>query len=415
MQEQDKSKRLEKWIFGILILGSILVNIKNIFTSFDVDVEYALAMSYRMAQGDKMFLQMWEPHQTSAFLSAAFMWLYLKLFHTTTGIAIYMNLVGVLLKGAITVVLYRTLRKHTDRRVLLCTCIFFFTVNPKDILMPEFSNMQLWFSVLLFCSLFQYIRNQEKKGWLLLSGLFLCLEVLAYPSCVIVYFGALACLILYARNKRTDILLLTGECIAGGSLYILYFALRMGIGELWSNLREIALGDESHGGVALTKWRGYGRDTAEILVYMFFYAALSWGAVKIYAYIKNRRAGGNRVRLEKGWYIVCFMLCFYVQNFTSIFIVSETLDYDYLIIYLPICVLGLMLCKYCSAEESQACRMGIMISVCGLAATLLLSNLTVFTMLAYGVLGVCVAMLSCGSAVIRGVGGVAEKAVVYVC
>ncbi len=29
-----------------------------------------------------MFLEMWEPHQTSAFFSAAFLWLYMQLFHT---------------------------------------------------------------------------------------------------------------------------------------------------------------------------------------------------------------------------------------------------------------------------------------------------------------------------------------------
>ena len=410
MQEQHKRKRQEKWIFGILILGSILVNIKKILTSFDVDVEYALAMSYRMVKGDKMFLQMWEPHQTSAFLTTAFMWLYLKLFHTTTGIAIYMNLVGVLLKWTTTVVLYRTLRKYADRRVLLCMCIFFFTVNPKDILMPEFSNMQLWFSVLLFCSLFQYIRNQEKKGWLLLAGLFLCLEILAYPSCVMVYFGILLCLMLYARNKRTDILLLTGECIAGGSLYILYFALHMGIGELWSNLREIALGDESHGGVALTKWSGYGRDAAEILAVVVLYAVLSYSLVKAYTFFKSRRTGIPPKSRE--WYIAVFLLCFCVQDFIRIITVAE--GARHLAVYLPICILGWKLCKYCSVEESQACRMGIVINACGIVATLLLTNCTVFTTLAYGVLGVCVSMLSCGSAAIRRVGA-AEEAVVSAC
>lgn len=393
MLEQGKEKRFDKWIFGILILGSILTNVKNIFTSFNLDVEYALAMSYRMVQGDKMFLQMWEPHQTSAFLATAFMQLYLMLFHTTTGIAVYMNLVGVLLKGATTAVVYRTLRKYTDRRVLLCMCIFFFTVNPKDILMPEFSNMQLWFSVLLFCSLFQYIRNQEKKRWLFLSGLFLCLEVLAYPSCVIVYFGVLACLILYAGNKRTDILLLTGECVAGGGLYALFFAFRIGVGELWRNISNIVLGDESHTGGTLAKWVGYGRDAAEILAVVALYAVLSYIVVKAYTFCKSRRTGEKRISPKREWYIVTFLLCFCIQDFISIITIAE--ETRHLVVYLPICILGWTFCKYCNAEENQACRMGIIISACGVVATLLLTNLTVLSSLAYGVLGVCVSMLSC--------------------
>ena len=42
----------------------------------------AASMAYRLVQGDRMFLEMWEPHQTSAFFSAAFLWLYMQLFHT---------------------------------------------------------------------------------------------------------------------------------------------------------------------------------------------------------------------------------------------------------------------------------------------------------------------------------------------
>ncbi|MCM1056265.1 MAG: hypothetical protein NC517_01465 [Firmicutes bacterium] len=400
MEKQCRKRRLEKWIFTVLILGSILVNIKSIFTSCGLDVQYALAMSYRMAQGDKMFLQMWEPHQTSAFFAAALIKSYLTIFHTTTGIVVFMNLAGVLLKGAVTAVLYRTLRKYVDRRALLCMCIFFFTVNPKWILMPEFSNMQLWFSVLLFCCLFRYFRDQKKKKWLLLSGFFLCLEVLAYPSCMIVYFGVLLCLLLYARNKRADILLLTGECTVCGSIYVLYFTLRMGIGEFVNRIREIIMGDASHTGIISAKLSRYGKDVVEIMLFLGIYAVLSCAVVKIFSFFRKRQPG-------KEWYIICFLLCFYVQNFIST--LTAEAEPRYAIVYLPICILGWILCKYCSEEETQACRMGIIVSGCGVIATLLLSNLTVYTTLLYGTLGVGASLLSCGSVIKRRSGGVERE------
>ena len=56
--------------------------VKIIFFGFDIDEQYAVSMAYRLVQGDRMFLEMWEPHQTSAFFSAAFLWLYMQLFHT---------------------------------------------------------------------------------------------------------------------------------------------------------------------------------------------------------------------------------------------------------------------------------------------------------------------------------------------
>ena len=43
-----------------------------------------------------MFLQMWEPHQTSAYFSAFFIRIYMALFRTTTGIVVYLNTVGVI-------------------------------------------------------------------------------------------------------------------------------------------------------------------------------------------------------------------------------------------------------------------------------------------------------------------------------
>ncbi|MCM1025812.1 MAG: hypothetical protein NC432_05225 [Roseburia sp.] len=416
LAKKARTQRLEDRIFMILILGSVLVNIKNIFTGFDLDAEYALVMSYRMVRGDRMFLQMWEPHQTSAFLSAALIWLYLTLFRTTTGIVVYMNLSGVILKGAVTLVLYRTLRKYANKKTLICLCVFYFTFNPKGILLPEFSNMQLWFSTLLFCSLFYYIRNQEKKRWLLLSGVFLCLEVLSYPSCAIVYFGVLICLILYARNRAADILLLTGECVVCGGLYVSYFVSQIGASELCDNIAEIISGDKSHSGGTAAKWAGYGRDLAEILVVLLIFAALSWGAVKLYAFVKGMREGRGRLQPRKEWYVACFFACHFIQDLFCTLRGTAGLGYQatmfvmygHLIVYLPVCILGWTLCRFCSEEESQVCRMGIVLSVFGLAATLILSNLTVFSTLAYGALGVCVAMLPCGNVIEREVGGVSR-------
>lgn len=409
MGRQDRSDRVEKWIFRILILGSLLVNIKNIFTSFDVDAEYALAMPYRMLRGDEMISQMWEPHQTSAFLAAAFMKPYLALFQTTTGIAVYMNFVGVCLKGAVTVILYRTLKNCADRKALLCACILFFTMNPKNILIPEFSNMQVWFSVLLFCSLFQYFRNQEKKGWLLLAGVFLCLEVLAYPSCVIVYFGVLLCLARYAGNRRADILLLTGECALAGGLYVLYFVSRMGVGELLGNIREIIQGDTSHGESVFVRLKGYGNEALWILAVMLLSAALSCIMVRAFVFVKSRGHGTEKLRPTGEWYILCFLLCLCVQALigTVAIMMGAGREDAYFqhhirqgyqaVFFIVLSVLGWRLCRSCSEEAARACRTGILLSLCSIAAVLTLTNLTVFSALLYGILGVCVSLAACVS------------------
>ena len=64
------------FIYFILILGAC---ISFVFTNISYDAEYQLAMAYRFIKGDKMIVQMWEPHQTSAFLCTFFMKIYLLL------------------------------------------------------------------------------------------------------------------------------------------------------------------------------------------------------------------------------------------------------------------------------------------------------------------------------------------------
>ncbi len=56
---------------GFVVL-TILAVLKCCFVSFDIDEAYAIAQSYRLAIGDHMFSQMWEPHQMSSFGAALF-------------------------------------------------------------------------------------------------------------------------------------------------------------------------------------------------------------------------------------------------------------------------------------------------------------------------------------------------------
>ena len=118
-------EKKERWLPLLLMVGAVLVNIKSVFTDFDVDSEYAVAMAYRMVQGDRLIAEMWEPHQTSAFLSAFFMKIYIELFKTTTGIVLYLHGIGVAMKGAFTCFLYRTMKPYVNPKANFFMCLFF--------------------------------------------------------------------------------------------------------------------------------------------------------------------------------------------------------------------------------------------------------------------------------------------------
>ena len=57
----------------LLLIFSVLASLKMIFVSLGMDEEYQLVMAYRNVRGDRLFLDMWEPHQSSAFLCALLM------------------------------------------------------------------------------------------------------------------------------------------------------------------------------------------------------------------------------------------------------------------------------------------------------------------------------------------------------
>ena len=58
---RDKKK---KYIVMLLLIGSFLAALKCIFVSLQMDEEYAVSMSYRLLLGDRLFTQIWDPHQT---------------------------------------------------------------------------------------------------------------------------------------------------------------------------------------------------------------------------------------------------------------------------------------------------------------------------------------------------------------
>ena len=77
----------------VLIVLSIFAAVKMLFFAFGLDEEYQLVMAYRNVKGDKLFLDMWEPHQSSAFLCALLMRPYLAVCGET-GVVVWLRFCG---------------------------------------------------------------------------------------------------------------------------------------------------------------------------------------------------------------------------------------------------------------------------------------------------------------------------------
>lgn len=365
----------------LLLIGAVLVNIKSIFTDLDVDSEYAVAMSYRMLQGDNMFAEMWEAHQTSAFLTTFLMYLYKSVVGTLTGVVLFLHCIGVGIQGTIAVAYYHVMKKRVEPFAAFLGGIFFFIVRPKSIVFPEYSNMQIWFAMLLFLCLLHFF-DEPKKKWLLAASVCQCLLVLSYPSCLIVYFPVILILYLYTEKKARNIIFFSAACLAQGMCYILYFAIRVGIGELVLSVKNIVESDSSHGGIAIG-----GEYYFTFLLRGCVWLICCFGAAVVAGgvwYLVRRGSLKSKVLFISG-------IIMLLSDVAWAFFYRE--PYTYLIAYILLLLLGIGGVKYCNEEEKRVYVTGVLLSLGAFISTMLLTNLDFLSIVAYVVLSVAVSFV----------------------
>lgn len=91
------------WIWPLLCVVlaglSVLAVGRSLLIGLDADEQYAVTLAYRMAKGDRLIRDIWDPHQTSAILPA----LLIRLFHLfaadNTCLLLYLRGVGILFQG----------------------------------------------------------------------------------------------------------------------------------------------------------------------------------------------------------------------------------------------------------------------------------------------------------------------------
>lgn len=230
----------------VFIILSLLASVKMLFVGFGLDEEYQVVMAYRNAMGDKLFFDMWEPHQSSAFLCTLLLKPYLALFGTT-GIVLYLKVWGTLFHLGISVYLYDVLKNMVGRKYAWFLGIIYFNTLPKQIILPEFGIMQVWFYTLLSLFLIQYYRNGKKVRYLALASLALMLAILSYPSCLILYpFVLIWIARLSGKNRWRDMGIVTFLCGLGGIGYLGMLLSYAPTQKLFSTISLILNGDVTH-------------------------------------------------------------------------------------------------------------------------------------------------------------------------
>ncbi len=375
------------YLFYALLL--IMAIFSMVVSNIGYDSEYQLAMGYRLLKGDKMILEMWEPHQTSAFLCAFLMKLYLMITNTTTGIVLYTQIVGLFIRIAIGWFLYKTIRTVTGEKPATMAGILYLLISPKDILTPDFSNMMLWTSSLLFLTIIKYL-DTKRISYLILSAIWLCLGVLSYPSFIISYFAMLLILQKYSDTTRRDILLFTGVCALIGGIYAGYFLITIGPEHILNCVGKALSIEPSHTISTMDKISIHILNMLKIAAMLAGVGLIAFFITFLNQLIRSKKQGNTQKFFKEKWLVTSWyvLLIFFLIN-----ILSAENRGGIGIPLLFIMAIGFANKNLLNYEEKRLYYISLWISVMCLFATLILSDHAFLQGITYMVLGTCTSVI----------------------
>lgn len=376
-----------KYLFyAVLILGAC---VSLIVTNLSYDGEYQMAMAYRLLKGDSLITEMWEPHQTSAFLCAIFMKVFMMVTGSTTGIVLFLHVMGLLIRIGISIYIYKIVRKVTDEVPGIVAGTLFLLISPKDLLLPEFSNMQIWFTTLMCLTLVHYLLN--KKMWLLIcSAVCLCLGVLSYPSVLLAYFVIVALLFCYSEKKKRDIWTYTIVCAGIGAAFAGYLLVTVGWTAIADCLPRALAIEPSHTISMGDKVIANVINVAKILGALVSVGLAGWLVQNVVSLVSKKKRLTENGREEGHWIFFAWYLLLLLL-FVNVLQAKRHGGMSY--VFLVIVSLGLWKRKTLSYWEKMVYDAAFWTGMSCLVATFVLSDHGVLQAVPYMKLAVCVSGL----------------------
>lgn len=398
-------KELSKLLIALLVLGSIAAAVKCIFVSLQMDEEYAISMAYRLLRNDRLLTEIWDPHQTSAFLIQFLVWIYMKITGTTTYVVLFIRFIGVLIHAVVSYYLYRCLCHVTKREYSFLLAIVYFNLLPKGYVMPEFSNMMMWSLTMLLISLSRlaFLENKadttnKKILWTSIEiGLWVCLMVLSYPSCMIIYPFVIMYLLKYSTYGKKVAGIVTWICILSAGAYILWLLTYMSVSELMTNVQSVIASCGSHGGGALVRLGKYGYDLGCLILFGGGYILAS---VVLHYFVRRKRTVETTKQEKTAEWMLLFLVSSFVLHILHWILMLWHYEYSYPFAYYFV-VFGFAFYGIKNADENvfsvqqkQLLSLWWWGNVVMYVAILLLTNLTLFTSVKYLMPGIIICVLA---------------------
>ncbi len=438
MNQEAAKKKKRDLLCTLLLAGTFLAALKCIFIGYQMDEGYAITLSCRMLDGDRMITDIWDPHQTSAFVSGFLIWIYRTLFQTTAGVAIWLRLCGTLIHGALSCGIFRVMKRFLSKEYSFYLALLYFNLLPKGYVTPEFSNLLIWFFTLLLLDLSQLenlyredaVSPGSRRGFflhmpvdrqrqfrVLRCGLWMCGMVLSYPSALIsfpffVWYirrQPAMCFVNGVPERQTpahlkggamsgqkttrsaddthlrredgtkNALLFAGTCLACGALYLGYLLSYMSVTELFDNLHYMMLGNSGHTEITFfQKTAAYLMQTGQALLFSAACGAIAWLTIRL-----RRQKAGEK---EEAFALFMYLTLAIVTVFPLLLWLLTPKNNDFFYIHTAYVALFVFVFSFMGKTDEKyrkTISLWMAGSVMVFIAVLLLTDLTVLTSVRY--------------------------------
>jgi hypothetical protein len=145
------------------------------------DEAFTAALPYRFLLGDRPFIDEINSAQTAGFILVPFVWLYLKVVHSTVGIILFMRMLFLVAKLTLAATVFATIKRHVAWPVALVASLFCVVFVPYSIASPSYNVLGSGFlTACSFIAARRYAPNGT-AGDLWWAGVCGGLATLAYP------------------------------------------------------------------------------------------------------------------------------------------------------------------------------------------------------------------------------------------
>ncbi len=363
-------------LLAVFVLLTILGTLKTIFFSSDIDEAYAVTQAYRLLNGDKLLLDMWEPHQFSAYLPAIFMKLFLAITNSTEYIVIYLRVIGTLIHLALGVWLYRSAHRLVGTVEGLFLTLLHVNFLAKWVQLPEFELMNYWYLLITLLCLHTYYDVPGKDGsapknrYLLLAGSMMLLQVCNYPTMLLLYPCYILGIVKMQRSTGKEILITTLAAIIPGLGFLGYLFSYLDLETFQASLSYL-LSDPSHTERSFwMRMSEFGVTTLQDLGNALF----SFGIFYLLAYFPLKKRGKSIKEIVLAAFLLDILAYCAATGLGCLF--GDENQFYLQSRYLLICGLGIFLYHACATKKSTLYWFGIVPGFFAMLGALMVSNMT---------------------------------------